>query len=72
MDELPGTAAQREFLAHLAGQVVVERLERATVIGHTKSGRVILEHGPPGPATTMWFQIRDEGGLDSPTMEALR
>ncbi len=44
----------------LAEAALLERFERLTVVGHTESGRVIVEHGPLGPASEFWFALRAE------------
>lgn len=52
------TAAEREMARALAEQVVVARLERCVVLGHTESGRVIVEISEEGmtEAERFWFR----------------
>ena len=53
------TEAERAMLRELAKVVILDRAERAMVVGATKSGRTIVEMvGEPTEAEQAWDRIR--------------
>lgn len=65
------TPADHEMIKALAGQVVVDRLTRAKVTGHTSKGRVkvSLPHSEQTEAEKMFFGMRDNLTAKRPQRE---
>ncbi len=69
MSEL--SEADKVMINALACQVVIDRLTRAKVVGHTSKGRVMVElpHSEQTEAEKMYFGMRDKMTANRPQRE---